>query len=146
MTSRPAPSAAPPRGVGRAPAPRRHRRLPRGLEAQPLFATQVRAPAARARRRQERAALDPGGLAAAREVLGLGAMPDLRPALAARAGRARLVVGADDARFLAIARTLAHASPELRCDVVDGSGHDPTLEAPRALADVIARTLGQRSG
>ncbi len=53
---------------------------------------------------------------------------------------------ADDARFLAIARTLAHASPELRCDVVDGSGHDPTLEAPRALADVIARTLGQRSG
>ncbi len=116
-------------------------------EAQPLFATQVRAPTAvRARRRQERAALDPGGLAAALEVLGLGAMPDLRPALVARAGRARLVVGADDARFLAIARTLAHASPELRCDVVDGSGHDPTLEAPRALADVIARTLGQRSG
>jgi 2-succinyl-6-hydroxy-2,4-cyclohexadiene-1-carboxylate synthase len=77
------------------------------------------------------------------EVLGLAAMPDFRSALVERAARAHLVVGADDAKFLAVARTLAHEAPALVIDVVDGSGHDPTLEAPVALAAIIARAAAR---
>jgi 2-succinyl-6-hydroxy-2,4-cyclohexadiene-1-carboxylate synthase len=126
-------------------------------EAQPLFATQSR-PAAgpdclvetgdirasadvRARRHAERSALDPDVLARSLEVVGLAAMPDLRAALVARANRAHLVAGADDPKFLAIARTLVHEAPALQIDVVDGSGHDPTLEAPVALATIITRAV-----
>ncbi len=119
-------------------------------EAQPLFATQARAPLdRRARRRALRAALPAEPLALALEQLGLGAMPDLRPALIARARRAHLIVGADDARFLAIARDLRAAAPALGLDVIAGSGHDPTLEAPASLAAAIAAAaarLTRRAG
>jgi pimeloyl-ACP methyl ester carboxylesterase len=50
------------------------------------------------------------------------------------------VVGADDERFRALAGAAVAASPALTVDVIAGSGHDPTLEAPLALANVIART------
>jgi 2-succinyl-6-hydroxy-2,4-cyclohexadiene-1-carboxylate synthase len=113
-------------------------------EQQPTFTTPARAPAeVRARRHAERARLEPGALAAALDVLGLGVMPDLAPALTARAARAHLVVGADDAKFVALARTLAHQAPDLVIDVVDGSGHDPTLEAPAVLAATIARAAAR---
>lgn len=113
-------------------------------EAQPTFATQARAPAeVRARRHAERGALDPHALARSMEVLGLAAMPDLRDALVRRAHRAHLVVGADDAKFLAVARTLVHQAPALVIDVVDGSGHDPTLEQPAALAAIITRAAAR---
>lgn len=113
-------------------------------EAQPLFATQARVdPARRAARRASRLGLEPGPLADALERLGTGAMPDLTSALAARARRAHLIVGADDARFRALAAVLAGRAPELAVDVVAGSGHDPTLEAPAALAAVLVRALGR---
>ena len=114
-------------------------------EAQPMFASRAaRAPAdVRARRHAERVALDAHTLARSMEVLGLGAMPDFRSALVERAARAHLVVGADDAKFLAIARTLVHEAPALVIDVVDGSGHDPTLEAPAELATIIARAAAR---
>ncbi len=115
-------------------------------EQQPTFATQARAPAeVRARRHAERARLDPGALATALDVLGLGVMPDLAPALTARADRAHVVVGADDTKFVAIARTLAHQAPAVVIDVVDGSGHDPTLEAPAVLAATVARAAARLS-
>ncbi len=109
-------------------------------EAQPLFATQARVP----RERRERRRVERGGLAAeplaqALEHLGLGAMPDLGPALAARADRAHLIVGADDARFLALAAVARARAPALEFEVIAGSGHDPTLEAPVALAAAIDR-------
>jgi pimeloyl-ACP methyl ester carboxylesterase len=97
----------------------------------------------RARRIAERSSLDPHQLAAALERLGLGAMPPLADALAARAGRAHLVVGADDDRFAAIARDLRRRAPALGVDEVADSGHDPTLESPVALANVIARTAAR---
>ena len=113
-------------------------------EAQPTFATQARASAdVRARRHAERGGLDPRALATQLEVLGLAAMPALRRALVERAHRAHLVVGADDAKFLAVARTLVHEAPALVIDVVDGSGHDPTLEQPAALAAIIARAAAR---
>ena len=115
-------------------------------EAQPIFATAARAPAAmRARRRAARAALDPIALADAMTALGLGAMPDLADALVARADRARLIVGADDAKFTAIAAALAARAPALDPTVIARSGHDPTLEHPTALAaaiDALVAALG----
>lgn len=114
-------------------------------EAQPLFASQAARASAdvRARRHAERLALDAHTLARSIEVLGLAAMPDFRSVLVERAARAHLVVGADDAKFLAIARTLVHEAAALVIDVVDGSGHDPTLEAPVALAAIIARAAAR---
>ncbi len=115
-------------------------------ELQPTFATQTRAPlAVRDRRRVERGSLEPHALAAALDVLGLGAMPDLRETLVSRHRCAHLIVGGDDDKFLAVARTLQHVAPALPIDVVDGSGHDPTLEAPAALAATLVRAVARLS-
>ena len=106
--------------------------------AQPLFATQVRASAvARERRRARRLALDPEQLARSLEAMGLGAMPDYKPAVAAHRDRIALLAGADDAKYIAIAQTLSVRS----FGTIPGSGHDPTLEQPVALADAIARAV-----
>jgi len=106
-------------------------------EAQPLFATQVRAPAVvREARRARRLALDPEQLARCLEEMGLAAMPDYRGALAAFADRITLVVGADDGKFIGIANALGQ--PYV---AIPDSGHDPTLEQPARLARVIARAL-----
>jgi 2-succinyl-6-hydroxy-2,4-cyclohexadiene-1-carboxylate synthase len=104
--------------------------------AQPLFATQQRvSPALREARCVRRLAHEPEQLAQSLDVMGLAEMPDYRPVLAGLADRIALVVGADDDKFVAIARGMPAASLEL----VHGSGHDPTLEAPTALAAAIAR-------
>lgn len=103
-------------------------------EAQPLFASQARAPAERrAARRARRLALEPEQLARSLETMGLAEMPDYRASIDARFV---LVVGADDAKYVAIARALA-APVEL----VSGSGHDPLLEQPSALTDVLTTVL-----
>jgi len=101
-------------------------------EAQPLFATQARVDdALRTQRRARRLALDPEQLARSLEVMGLAEMPDYRGALDARC---TLIVGGDDAKFLAIARVVSS-----RVEVIEGSGHDPLLEQPAELARTILR-------
>ena len=60
-------------------------------------------------------------------------MPDYRGAVDARFA---LIAGADDAKYVAIARSLP-APLELVAD----SGHDPLLEQPTALAAAIDRAL-----
>jgi 2-succinyl-6-hydroxy-2,4-cyclohexadiene-1-carboxylate synthase len=107
-------------------------------EAQPVLAARSADPAAIARRAAIRRGHDPRGLAASLAAMGLAEMPDYRAALAGR--RLHLVVGAGDAKFGAIARALA-AETALPLDVVDHSGHDPTLDAPAALAAVITGAL-----
>lgn len=107
-------------------------------EQQPLFATQQRvAPALRAERRARRLHLDPEQLAQSLEQMGLGAMPDYGPAVAAHRERIALLAGSDDAKYLAISQGL----PARVCESVAGSGHDPTLEQPAALAHAIARAV-----
>jgi 2-succinyl-6-hydroxy-2,4-cyclohexadiene-1-carboxylate synthase len=107
-------------------------------EAQPLFATQARVPAERrAARRARRLALDPEGLARSLEVMGLAEMPDYRAA--ARELPIALIAGADDPKYVAIARALAPPAP---LAVIAGSGHDPTLEQPARLAEAIAQLAG----
>lgn len=99
-------------------------------EGQALFATQARVGAARlAERRHTRLALDPELLAQSLEVMGLAEMPTY----VVPADRATLIVGADDAKFLAIAR--AQSAP---LHVIADAGHDPLLEQPAALAKVLA--------
>jgi 2-succinyl-6-hydroxy-2,4-cyclohexadiene-1-carboxylate synthase len=100
--------------------------------AQPLFATQARVPAERlAARRRCRVALDAEDLARSLEAMGLAEMPDYRGAITAE--RVALVAGADDAKYVAIARQFS-----VSLTTIPGSGHDPTLEQPHALARVIA--------
>ncbi len=101
-------------------------------EAQPLFATQARvAPDILAARRARRQKLDPAALAHSLEAMGLAEMPDYRAAITR--DRCTLVVGADDAKYVALARTL-----DAPVHVIDHAGHDPLLEQPVALAKVLA--------
>jgi 2-succinyl-6-hydroxy-2,4-cyclohexadiene-1-carboxylate synthase len=103
-------------------------------EAQPLFATQQRAPAERlAVRRARRLALDPEQLAKSLETMGLAEMPDYRAQIDERCA---LIVGADDAKYVAI----AHAFP-VSVEEIAGSGHDPLIEQPVALAAAIERAI-----
>lgn len=105
-------------------------------QAQPLFASQARAPAdrrdARAARRR---GLDPTQLARSLETMGLAEMPDYRAAID---DRVALIAGADDAKFVAIARALS-----VPVELIADSGHDPTLEQPAALTAAIARALAR---
>ncbi len=102
-------------------------------QAQPLFATQARVPAERlAARGARRLALDPEQLARSLEVMGLAEMPNYRAVITPE--RCTLVVGAEDAKYVAIARGLA--AP---VEVIRDCGHDPTLEQPAALAAALAR-------
>ncbi len=102
---------------------------------QPLFATQARVPTARlAARRSARCRLDAEELARCLEVMGLAEMPDYRGAI--EPARVTLVVGAEDAKFSALAAGLD--APRI---AIPDCGHDPTLEQPARLADVLAAAL-----
>jgi 2-succinyl-6-hydroxy-2,4-cyclohexadiene-1-carboxylate synthase len=101
-------------------------------QAQPLFASQARAPARRlAARRARRLALDPEQLARSLEAMGLAEMPDYRPHVDHRFA---LVAGADDPKFLAIARALP--AP---LTVLPSCGHDPLLEHGDGVSLVLFR-------
>ncbi len=114
-------------------------------EALPLFAGQRRAsPASRRWQRQIRRRQDPAGLAHCLEVLGLGAMP---PVTAEDCRRLTvpvvLVAGAEDAKFVALARELAQRLAQARLVVVPNCGHNVALEAPAALAGVIRNVTAE---
>ncbi|HEX4417874.1 MAG TPA: hypothetical protein VH165_08245 [Kofleriaceae bacterium] len=103
-------------------------------QAQPLFASQARAPAdRRAARHDRRRALDPEQLARSLETMGLAEMPDYRAAID---GRVALIAGAEDAKFVAIARALP-----VPLELIAASGHDPTLEQPAALRLALRAAL-----
>ncbi|HTY97370.1 MAG TPA: alpha/beta fold hydrolase [Solirubrobacteraceae bacterium] len=107
-------------------------------EAQPLFATQADLPAevvapVRARRRRHHAA----GLASALRALGVAAMPDLWPCLDAIRIPVTLVHGERDATFATLAAQMAALIPGARVVGVPEAGHNPVLERPRAVADIL---------
>lgn len=80
----------------------------------------------------------PDGLAEALRGLGTGALPSLWERLAELTAPVDLVVGERDAKFAAIARDMAAALPRARVHVVAGAGHAVHLEAPGAVAEVVA--------
>lgn len=81
----------------------------------------------------------PVGLAAALRGLGTGVMEPLWERLPELAIPVTLVAGARDAKFRAIAERMAAAIPGASLEVVPGAGHAVQLEAPAALAAILAR-------
>jgi 2-succinyl-6-hydroxy-2,4-cyclohexadiene-1-carboxylate synthase len=81
----------------------------------------------------------PAGLAEALRGLGPGALPSLWDRLGELTVPVDLVVGERDEKFRGIAGDMAAALPRARVHVVGGVGHAVHLEAPGAVADVIAR-------
>jgi 2-succinyl-6-hydroxy-2,4-cyclohexadiene-1-carboxylate synthase len=61
-------------------------------------------------------------------------MPDLSHALNEHRSRVKLVVGAEDEKFVAIARALVARTPDLLVEHIAGAGHNLFLEAPARLA------------
>jgi 2-succinyl-6-hydroxy-2,4-cyclohexadiene-1-carboxylate synthase len=111
-------------------------------QAQPIFQSQRGLPAARAgQQRRIRAAHDAAGLIHSLRVLGLGQMPDYRGALRNVPFALRLVVGARDDKFVALARKLGAALPRVEVDLVREAGHNVLLEAPEHVESVLLRAL-----
>jgi 2-succinyl-6-hydroxy-2,4-cyclohexadiene-1-carboxylate synthase len=107
-------------------------------EALPLFETQCSLPAAlQARQRAIRHAHDAQALVWALEVAGLAQMPDLRAAVAEARQPLDFMTGALDTRFGALADSLVR-HPWVTHRVVPGAGHNLLLEAPEAVAAVLA--------
>ena len=102
---------------------------------QPIFSTQASLPPdVRAAQRAQRRSLNPHQLAAAMRQMSLGAMPDYREAYRTLDMPTQLVVGALDAKFLAIVETMKQRRAPTRVDVIAGVGHNVPLEAPASLA------------
>jgi 2-succinyl-6-hydroxy-2,4-cyclohexadiene-1-carboxylate synthase len=78
------------------------------------------------------------GLAAALRGLGTGAMPPLWERLGELALAVELVVGERDGKFRAIAERMAPALADARLHVVPSAGHAVQLEAPDAVAEIVA--------
>ncbi|RKT47705.1 2-succinyl-6-hydroxy-2,4-cyclohexadiene-1-carboxylate synthase [Thiocapsa rosea] len=107
-------------------------------ESQPLFATQADLPSAvLERQRLRRLSQRPSGLAASLEHHGLARMPSLWGALTAFPGELTWIVGASDTRFLGIAREVVRRRPATRLHVLPGVGHNPLLECPEILSDLL---------
>ena len=108
-------------------------------QRQPLFATQAVLPAeVRAAQQRWRSNLDGPQLAEAMRQMSLAEMPDYRSALAELPMPIQLIVGARDDKFLRIADAIHSRRPDARLDVVPNVGHNVVLEAPAALARVLA--------
>lgn len=109
-------------------------------EAMPLFASEeTLPPVIRARRRAERLAQDPTGLAASMRRAGQGSQEPLTGRLGSLAAPTLLIVGELDTKALANARTMAAAAPPGRATVlvIPGAGHAAHLARPAAVRDAI---------
>lgn len=113
-------------------------------EALPLFATQRALPeTARAARRAQRMGHDPAALAWCLRALGTGAMPSLWDMLPGNAVPLRLVTGARDEKFTAVAREVVAACARATHAVVPDAGHDVVTErGARALAELLDEPAG----
>jgi len=107
--------------------------------ALPLFASQKRlGPGVLARARSARLRNRPEALALSLRGMGAGAQQQLFPHLDRVSAPVLLVVGAEDARFLDIARDLEPRLPRARVQIIPEAGHAAHLENPQAF-DRIAR-------
>jgi 2-succinyl-6-hydroxy-2,4-cyclohexadiene-1-carboxylate synthase len=104
--------------------------------SQPLFAGQ--APRVAAAAHADRLRNTPAGLAAALRGLGTGVMEPLWERLGELTIPVTLVTGERDEKFRALAEAMLARLPDARHVVVPGAGHAAHLEAPRAVAEVIA--------
>lgn len=104
-------------------------------ESLPVFASQRALPEeVRAELRARRSQHSPAAMAWAMRALGTGAMPSRWSALGAVSVPVVLLTGALDEKFTAIARQMAQRNARFAHRVVDGKGHDLTIEAPETVA------------
>ncbi|AFL75848.1 alpha/beta fold hydrolase [Thiocystis violascens] len=107
-------------------------------EKLPLFVTQSRLPRSVLARQQAcRLSQRAEGLASSLERLGLAEMPSTWDDLMRFPGQLRWIVGGEDRKFLRIARQVAECRPTTDLRVLDGIGHNPLLESPDLLADLL---------
>lgn len=83
----------------------------------------------------------PAGLVRSLETLGLGEMPSWRRDLERIRCPVTFVSGALDTKFTTLAREMATLVPGAQQLQIDACGHNPVLERPQYLADVITRQL-----
>jgi 2-succinyl-6-hydroxy-2,4-cyclohexadiene-1-carboxylate synthase len=102
----------------------------------PVLAGQ--APEVAARANTDRLRNSAQGLALALRGLGTSALPPVWDRLGELSMPVILVVGQRDQKFLAIAQQMAPAIPDVRIEVVPNAGHAAHLEAPGAVAEVLA--------
>lgn len=107
-------------------------------ESLPVFATQATLPdevraELRARRSQHRA----DAMAWAMRALGTGAMPSRWSALAALSAPVVLLTGSLDEKFTRIARRMQQRNARFAHRVIEGRGHDLSIEAPEAVAQAV---------
>ena len=119
--------------------------------ADPLFAGQAAMGEAHLQAaRDQRLASNPQGLARSLAAGGTGAMEPLHERLADCDTPTRLLVGAHDAKFCAIADQLAAGLPRACVTHIDGAGHAAQVEQPAAaaaaIADFIAGVEAGRTG
>jgi 2-succinyl-6-hydroxy-2,4-cyclohexadiene-1-carboxylate synthase len=113
-------------------------------EAQPLWRTQRALPEIlRAEKHRERLAHTAEGLARSLSSVGLGQMPDLRASLAQSACPVDFLVGAHDAKCLALAQELCSIMPSARLKVAEDAGHDLVLERPAFCSAFLAQGLSR---
>ncbi len=96
-------------------------------------------PAVEAAARADRLRSTPGGLARALRGLGTGALPPLWGRLPGLSTPTCLIVGERDQKFRSIAEQMAAATAAATVEIVPDTGHAVHLEAPAAVARIIAR-------
>ncbi len=111
-------------------------------ERSPVFATHAGlSPARAAHQRATRLANDPRGLAASLRASGQAAMEPLHDRLAAVTAPTIVIAGALDDRGRPRAETVARAIPGARLEIIEGAGHTPHLERPRAFRRLVTEFL-----
>ncbi len=114
----------------------------RRWSALPLWRSQARLPQSVLEAQEAlRCSQSPDALADAMAQMSLSKMPNYWPRLPALCARLeqglQLVVGAEDAKFLEIARRAQAVSQKAQLAVVQAAGHNVVLESPQALSALL---------
>jgi 2-succinyl-6-hydroxy-2,4-cyclohexadiene-1-carboxylate synthase len=108
-------------------------------KAQPLFKSQFSIPPrSQDAQRSARLSHTARGLVHALHVLGLGSMPNYWPRLAGIKTPLTFVYGERDDKFSELARRAQLLCPQMQNFSIPGVGHNPLIEAPDLLADLLA--------
>lgn len=115
-------------------------------QAQPLFASQSRLPAAvLAEERRRRLENSPIGLANNLRGMGAGVQDHLLPRLRELRVPALFVAGALDGRYAALARSMADEVAGAEHRIIEGAGHTTHLERPAEFAAAVGEFLAQHA-
>jgi len=112
-------------------------------EMLPLWESQTSLPAStRAALRAQRLENNATGLANSLRGAGAAVDPLSESELAGISAATLLVAGDLDAKYVGIARQLAHSIPHARVRVIPDAGHAVHIERPRAMLDAVLEFLG----